>query len=43
MSENGAVPIRVCVAGITGWTGSPIAEAVAASDDLELADRKSVV
>jgi 4-hydroxy-tetrahydrodipicolinate reductase len=37
VSENGAVPIRVCVAGITGWTGSPIAEAVAASDDLELA------
>ena len=23
MSENGAVPIRVCVAGITGWTGRP--------------------
>ncbi len=28
--------IRVCVAGITGWTGRAIAEAVAADDDLEL-------
>jgi 4-hydroxy-tetrahydrodipicolinate reductase len=28
--------IRVCVAGITGWTGQPIAEAVEAADDLEL-------
>jgi 4-hydroxy-tetrahydrodipicolinate reductase len=28
--------IRVCVAGITGWTGGPIAHAVAAADDLEL-------
>jgi 4-hydroxy-tetrahydrodipicolinate reductase len=28
--------IRVCVAGITGWTGSAVAEAVAAADDLEL-------
>jgi 4-hydroxy-tetrahydrodipicolinate reductase len=28
--------IRVCVAGITGWTGGPVAEAVAAADDLEL-------
>jgi 4-hydroxy-tetrahydrodipicolinate reductase len=28
--------IRVCVAGITGWTGGPIARAVAESDDLEL-------
>jgi 4-hydroxy-tetrahydrodipicolinate reductase len=28
--------IRVCVAGITGWTGGPIARAVAAADDLEL-------
>jgi 4-hydroxy-tetrahydrodipicolinate reductase len=27
---------RVCVAGITGWTGGPIARAVAATDDLEL-------
>jgi 4-hydroxy-tetrahydrodipicolinate reductase len=31
----GAV-IRVCVAGITGWTGGPVAEAVRAADDLEL-------
>ena len=28
--------IRVCVAGITGWTGGPIARAVAGADDLEL-------
>ena len=28
--------IRVCVAGITGWTGAPVAAAVAAADDLEL-------
>jgi 4-hydroxy-tetrahydrodipicolinate reductase len=30
------VATRVCVAGITGWTGRPVAEAVAAADDLEL-------
>jgi 4-hydroxy-tetrahydrodipicolinate reductase len=28
--------IRVCVAGVTGWTGAPVAAAVAAADDLEL-------
>ena len=28
--------IRVCVAGITGWTGDPIARAIAEADDLEL-------
>jgi 4-hydroxy-tetrahydrodipicolinate reductase len=28
--------IRVCIAGITGWTGSAIAGAVEAADDLEL-------
>jgi 4-hydroxy-tetrahydrodipicolinate reductase len=28
--------IRVCVAGATGWTGSAVAEAVQAADDLEL-------
>lgn len=28
--------IRVCVAGITGWTGRAVAEAVRAADDLEL-------
>jgi 4-hydroxy-tetrahydrodipicolinate reductase len=28
--------IRVCVAGITGWTGSAVAEAVEAADDLAL-------
>ena len=28
--------IRVCVAGVSGWTGSAVAEAVRAADDLEL-------
>jgi 4-hydroxy-tetrahydrodipicolinate reductase len=28
--------IRVCVAGITGWTGRPVAEGVEQADDLEL-------
>ena len=28
--------IRVCVAGVTGWTGRAVAEAVKAADDLEL-------
>ena len=28
--------IRVCVAGITGWTGRPVADAVEAASDLEL-------
>ena len=28
--------IRVCVAGITGWTGRPVADAIERSDDLEL-------
>jgi len=28
--------IRVCVAGVTGWTGAAVAEAVRAADDLEL-------
>jgi 4-hydroxy-tetrahydrodipicolinate reductase len=28
--------IRVCVAGITGWTGGPIARAIASASDLEL-------
>lgn len=28
--------IRVCVAGSTGWTGSAVADAVRAADDLEL-------
>src|SRR5215212_1967461 len=31
-----AAAIRVCVAGITGWTGRPVAEAVRQADDLEL-------
>ena len=30
------MPLRVCVAGVTGWTGSAVAEAVKAADDLEL-------
>jgi 4-hydroxy-tetrahydrodipicolinate reductase len=28
--------IRVCIAGITGWTGGPVADAVRKADDLEL-------
>jgi 4-hydroxy-tetrahydrodipicolinate reductase len=28
--------IRVCIAGVTGWTGRPIAEAVDGAEDLEL-------
>src|SRR2546422_10761573 len=28
--------IRVCVSGVTGWTGSAVAEAVGRADDLEL-------
>jgi 4-hydroxy-tetrahydrodipicolinate reductase len=28
--------IRVCVAGVTGWTGRPVAAAVEAADDLDL-------
>jgi 4-hydroxy-tetrahydrodipicolinate reductase len=30
------VALRVCVAGVTGWTGSAVAAAVDAADDLEL-------
>jgi 4-hydroxy-tetrahydrodipicolinate reductase len=30
------VALRVCVAGVTGWTGSAVAEAVGAAADLEL-------
>ena len=33
---SGAAAIRVCVAGITGWTGRPVAEAVRQAKDLEL-------
>jgi len=29
-------PIRVCIAGITGWTGGAVAEAVRAAGDLDL-------
>lgn len=29
-------PLGICVAGATGWTGSAVAEAVAAAEDLEL-------
>jgi 4-hydroxy-tetrahydrodipicolinate reductase len=29
--------IRVCVAGVTGWTGRPVAEAIECADDLEFA------
>src|SRR6266508_289274 len=30
------VPLRVCVAGVTGWTGRAVAEAVGCAEDLEL-------
>jgi 4-hydroxy-tetrahydrodipicolinate reductase len=30
------VPFRVCVAGVTGWTGRAVAAAVETADDLEL-------
>src|SRR6516165_9924656 len=30
------MPVRVCVGGITGWTGSAVAAAVEAADGLEL-------
>ena len=30
------MPLRVCVAGVTGWTGSAVADAVKAADDLDL-------
>ena len=37
MSEYAAVvPLRVCVAGVTGWTGRAVADAVRAAKDLEL-------
>jgi 4-hydroxy-tetrahydrodipicolinate reductase len=29
--------LRVLIAGATGWTGAPLARAVTAADDLELA------
>src|SRR4051794_23812795 len=35
-SRNVRVVIRVCIAGVTGWTGSAVADAVRAADDLEL-------
>jgi 4-hydroxy-tetrahydrodipicolinate reductase len=28
--------LTICVAGVTGWVGAPLADAVAAADDLEL-------
>jgi 4-hydroxy-tetrahydrodipicolinate reductase len=28
--------IRVCVAGVSGWTGSAVARAILASDEFEL-------
>jgi 4-hydroxy-tetrahydrodipicolinate reductase len=34
--SQGDVVIRVCVAGVTGWTGGAIAAAVEAASDLEL-------
>lgn len=35
MADRGSV-IRVCVAGITGWTGSAVADGIRAASDLEL-------
>ena len=32
--------IRVCVAGVTGWTGRAVADAIEAADDLELVARR---
>src|SRR5437764_2684080 len=34
-SRNVRVVIRVCIAGVTGWTGSAVADAVRAASDLE--------
>ena len=33
---RGSSVIRVCIAGVTGWTGSAVASAVEQADDLEL-------
>src|ERR687887_422251 len=38
-----AVPLRVCVAGVTGWTGSAVAAAVEAADADELVDYTNAV
>ncbi|WP_372045178.1 4-hydroxy-tetrahydrodipicolinate reductase [Tistrella bauzanensis] len=35
-SASAAAPLRVCVAGVTGWTGNAVARAIAASPDLVL-------
>jgi 4-hydroxy-tetrahydrodipicolinate reductase len=35
VADRGSV-VRVCVAGITGWTGSAVADGIRASTDLEL-------
>ena len=37
MARHDAPMTRVLIAGATGWTGAPLAEAVRAADDLELA------
>jgi 4-hydroxy-tetrahydrodipicolinate reductase len=36
MRDGDDEPVRVCVAGVTGWTGRPVAEAIAAASDLQL-------
>jgi 4-hydroxy-tetrahydrodipicolinate reductase len=36
MTNRADQPIRVCVAGITGWAGHPTAKAIAAASDLAL-------
>ena len=30
------MPIRVCVAGVSGWTGSEVARAILHADEFEL-------
>src|SRR5215472_13578759 len=34
---EGHMAIRVCVAGVSGWTGSAVTKAILASDEFELA------
>jgi 4-hydroxy-tetrahydrodipicolinate reductase len=36
IKKGQAVAIRVCVAGVSGWTGSAVTRAILASDELEL-------
>lgn len=36
MTSKDVNPIRVCVAGMTGWTGRPVSKAIASAPDLQL-------